>query len=396
VTHAPRREAEALLQAGAEVDVISLEQDADQPRRAVHNGIKILRVPLKHWRGGKLSYVFQYGSFILASFFILTTRLLRGRRYHLVHVHNMPDILVFSALMPRLFGAKVILDLHDPMPELMISIFGLKQESFSVQTAHAVGAVEHRLCPSRPDADLAFQKLFVARSCPIRKLSVVMNSPDEKIFEFRELTAPVVETRESSKPYVLMFHGALVERHGLDIAVQAFKSFLRVVPNAELRIYGRRTPFLDQVMNVVRELRLADSVKYLGAMPLEEIVKAIDECDIGIIPNRRSAFTEINMPTRIFEYLARAKPVIAPKTIGIRDYFKDDEIIFFEADHVEDLQGKMEYAFHKPREVHEVVRKGQAVYREHRWLVERTQFVQSVAGLVVRKTQRPPGSGETQ
>ena len=32
----------------------------------------------------------------------------------------MPDFLVFSALIPKLLGAKVVLDLHDPMPELMI------------------------------------------------------------------------------------------------------------------------------------------------------------------------------------------------------------------------------------------------------------------------------------
>ena len=36
------------------------------------------------------------------------------RRYDLVHVHNMPDILVFAALVPKVFGAKVVLDLHDP------------------------------------------------------------------------------------------------------------------------------------------------------------------------------------------------------------------------------------------------------------------------------------------
>jgi hypothetical protein len=41
-------------------------------------------------------------------------------RYNLVHVHNMPDVLVFEAFIPRVCGARVILDLHDPMPELMI------------------------------------------------------------------------------------------------------------------------------------------------------------------------------------------------------------------------------------------------------------------------------------
>ena len=45
----------------------------------------------------------------------------------------MPDFLVFSALVPKILGAKVILDLHDPMPELMMTIFGLREQSFSVR-----------------------------------------------------------------------------------------------------------------------------------------------------------------------------------------------------------------------------------------------------------------------
>ena len=44
----------------------------------------------------------------------------------------MPDVLVFGAIVPKLLGAKIILDLHDPMPELMQTIFKLPEDSFSV------------------------------------------------------------------------------------------------------------------------------------------------------------------------------------------------------------------------------------------------------------------------
>ena len=68
-----------------------------------------------------------------------------------------------------------------------------------------------------------------------------------------------------------------------------------------------------------------------GRKYLEEIVKEIEKCDLGIIPNQRNAFTDINTPTRVFEYLAMGKPVIAPSTEGIRDYFDNDSLLFFEA-----------------------------------------------------------------
>src|SRR5438132_1039312 len=85
----PRRAAEAMAQQGMEVEVISVKQDADEPATAVFNGVRISRVPLKKSRGGKLAYIWQYASFIIAAFFMLALRALK-RRYSLVHVHNMP------------------------------------------------------------------------------------------------------------------------------------------------------------------------------------------------------------------------------------------------------------------------------------------------------------------
>jgi hypothetical protein len=94
--------------------VICLQETDDEPRHEVIHGVAITRVPLKRRRGGKISYIVQYGTFILLTGMILARRTLR-HRFDLVHVHKMPDVLVFSSIIPKLFGAKVILDLRDPM-----------------------------------------------------------------------------------------------------------------------------------------------------------------------------------------------------------------------------------------------------------------------------------------
>ena len=118
----PRRTADVLVRQGMSVDYICVA-DGKAPWREKTNGINVFRVPINHQRGGKLGYAYQYSAFILASAAILAARS-RRHRYDLVFVDNMPDILVVSALLPKIFGAKVILDLHDPMPELMMTIFG--------------------------------------------------------------------------------------------------------------------------------------------------------------------------------------------------------------------------------------------------------------------------------
>jgi glycosyltransferase involved in cell wall biosynthesis len=385
----PRREAETLVKLGMQVDVISIRQNNDEARHETFNGVNILRVPIKRRRGGKFAYVFQYVSFILTSFFLLAFRS-ANRRYSLVHVHNMPDVLVFAALIPKLCGAKVILDLHDPMPELMMTIFGLKQESFGVRLLKWLEKWSIGFADSILAVNAACRKIFSERSCRAGKVHVVMNSPDESIFKYRDAVGQVSFGRDLTKPFVIMYHGSLVERHGLDLAVAALKKVRESIPKAELRVYGQSTPFLKQVMDSVQEPGLRNAIHCLGARNLEKIAEAIGECDLGIIPNRRSIFTELNTPTRIFEYLSQGKPVIAPAVHGIQDYFGPDDLVFFQLGDADDLAEKIEYVFSHPEEIEGIIRRGQEIYSDHKWDCEQARFVNLVDDLLADKNRLKP------
>jgi len=380
----PRRAAETLVNEGMSVDVICLKDTRAEPTREIVNGVDVLRVPLKRRRGGILSYVLQYSAFLLASFLVIGVRSLT-RRYDLVYVNNMPDILVLSALVPKVLGGKVILDLHDPMPELMMSIFNLSRTSLGVKILKRLEKWSIWLADGVLTVNLACKRLFVARSCPPDKIQVVMNSPDEKLFGFRPPCQEAFPRPTSGKPFVVMYHGSLVERNGLDLAVDAVARLRASVPEIELRIYGAATPFLRSVMASVSSKGLTETVHYMGPRRMEDIVAAIGECDVGIIPNQRSLFTEINTPTRIFEYLALGKPVIAPRAAGIQDYFSEDSLVFFELGDSEDLAGKIEYVFSDPREALTLVKRGQEVYLEHTWREER-QILIRLSGKLLRGT----------
>ncbi len=379
----PRRSAEALVKEGTSVEVICLRETDEEPQNEIFNGIEITRIPLKHRRGGKLSYVLHYGWFILLSGLILAVRACR-RRYDLVHVHNMPDILVFSALVPKILGAKVILDLHDPMPELMMTIFGVGGNSYAVRLLKKFEKWSISFADAVLTANAACIRVYSARGCPPGKISSLMNSPDEAIFQFREPTNQPLGGRDISKPFVIMYHGSLVERYGLDLAVMALGKIKESIPSAELRIYGRNTPFLEEVMNSVRESELSEAVRYFGPKKLEQIAEAIRECDVGIIPNRRSTFAELITPTRIFEFLSQGKPVIAPRAQGILDYFGPESLVFFELGDADDLAIKMEYVFRHPAEVLKIVERGQQVYLAHTWSGERKRFLSIVNRLLNR------------
>src|SRR6267143_3690799 len=377
----PRRSAEALVNEGMKVDVICLMEAGTERRRETVHGVDVLRVPLKRRRGGIFGYVFQYVAFLAMSSLIVAARSLTGR-YELVYVHNMPDILVLSALIPKIFGAKVILDLHDPMPELMMTIFNLRHDTLPVRILKRLEKWSIRLADRALTVNLACKKLFASRSCRPDKIRVVMNSPDESIFTFRPVPSPSAPGRSQTSPFVIMYHGSLVERNGLDLAIEALARVRPSVPNAELRIYGAATPFLERVKESVGAKGMQEAVHYLGPKRAEEIAEAIEACDVGIIPNHRSIFTELNTPTRIFEYLALGKPVIAPRAPGITDYFDDDSLIVFELGDAEDLARRIEYVFFHGNDTTEIVKRGQEVYRAHAWREERQTLVTTTADLL--------------
>lgn len=376
----PRRALEALVREGMLVDLICLRGEAS-PAGEVRRNVDVFRVPLKRRRGGLLAYLYQYAAFILISSFILALRSVT-RRYDLVYVHNMPDILVLSALLPKALGAKVILDLHDPMPELMMTIFKLDKDSLSVRLLRQIEKWSIARANSVVTVSITFKRVFSARSCRPEKVEVVMNSPDGEIFPFREPSPQVPGKGDSRKPFVIMYHGSLVERNGLDLAVEALAHVRQTVPEAELRIYGSATPFLDRVMSMAKDKGLREVVHYLGPRQLEDLVGEIEGCDVGVIPNHRNSFTDINTPTRIFEYLALGKPAIVPNTSGIRDYFSKESLVFFESGNAVDMARSIAYVSSHPAEVTEIVRRGQEVYQEHYWQKERLRLVAVVGRLL--------------
>src|SRR6202047_4236676 len=242
----PPRSIDALIAEGATVDLICLGSKNDVKGQAP-NGVKVFRVPLKHPRRGKFEYAFRYGIFILISSLTFAVRSL-GRRYDLVYVHNMPDILVASALIPKMLGSKVVLDLHDPMPELMMTIFRTQEDNRSVRLMKSLEKWSIARADLAVTVNVACKRIFSSRSCPAEKIAVVMNAADGQIFPCREPKLRSLSTRDGDGRFVIMYHGSIVERHGLDVALSALARVREIIPRTELRIFGSQTAFLDRVM----------------------------------------------------------------------------------------------------------------------------------------------------
>lgn len=372
------REARALAQRGHEVDVICLRNEGEPA--VEHAGrITIHRLPVRRQRGQSLGVQLrEYLSFFLRATIVVTRRHLR-RRYDVVQAHNVPNFLVFSAIAPRLSGTPVILDMHDLMPEFFASRFGGRTDSLRMRLVR----LEERLSAAFADHLLTVTKLWadalVERGQRPERVDVVMNLPDEELFALR-----TPEVREAPDPLVLVYHGTITHRYGIDVLLRALAA-ARTRRPVKLILHGRGE-YVPEVERLIGELDLATDVELSTALlPTGELAAIIGRADIGIVPNRRDVFTDGILPTKLMEYAALGVPAIVSRTGATEAYFTDEMVRYVPAGNPDALADAIVELGADPQRREAMARAAQEFSVAHRWPDEAARYVELVERLGGRR-----------
>jgi glycosyltransferase involved in cell wall biosynthesis/peptidoglycan/xylan/chitin deacetylase (PgdA/CDA1 family) len=320
-----RRYAETLAKRGDHVDVIALS--SKQFRSSVDNieGVTVHRIQYREYdESGKWAYAKRLTAFLTRASLHLR-RLHELNRYDVVHVHNMPDFLVFAAWYPKLTGAKLILDIHDIVPELFVNKFKTRFTSLYAWTLRLIERLSARFVDHVIVSNDLWQKTVTARSVSADRCSVFVNHVDLALFSKRE------RTRKDDR-LIVLFPGSLQWHQGLDIAIRAFAEFKAQIPNAEFHIYsgggGDRHASLEELSH---SLGLADSVKFFEGVSLDEMPQLIANVDMGVVPKRADSFGNEAYSTKIMEFMSQGIPVVASKTKIDSYYFANGEVRFFQS-----------------------------------------------------------------
>ncbi len=371
-----RREAEALEMLGHEVDVICLRRRGER-RRERRGLVTVYRLPLSHRRGGRLRYVFEYGVFLLAAAILATVLHLR-RRYDLVQVNTMPDALVFAALGPRLLGARVLLDLHECMPEFFATKFGLGDQHPAVRLVALVEQASIRF------ADLSFtctdqmREAFIARGAQADKVKVVLNAADEALFD-RTRYPPAPRDPERM---VLICHGSVERLYGLDTVIRAVALLRPELPNLALQIYGEGT-VLEELQDLVAQLDIGGAVYFSGEfVPIDELLRAISAADAGVVAMRSDAFRDLVHCHKMYDFISMGKPVICSRTRSVEAYFEDACFQFFTAGDEHDLARAIRQLYYESERGERMVKRTAEVSEPYRWEHQRRAYQEIATGLL--------------
>jgi glycosyltransferase involved in cell wall biosynthesis len=376
-----QRQAEALLRRGYEVDVLCLRGKTEAPTELC-NGVQVIRLPVRYrnyeraW--GKLG---EYTWFCLLAMFKLI-QLHNQKRYGVVQLHNLPDFLVFAAWWPKLFGARVILDLHDLMPEFYQARYAAgADDNFFVrlvklQEKLACGFASHVITVSE-----LWRQTLIKRGVPAEKCSVVMNVADHTIF--RRPEQPRVKSTNGVGLH-LIYHGSITYRYGIDLVLQAMAKVREQAPGLHLTIHGGGE-YKPNLEALTKELGLEGQVKFSGTfMPVEELPQLILTADVGVAPYRTDVFTDGIVPTKLMEYAALGLPAIASCTSAVKAYFQETMVEFFTPGDVDDLARCLLTLYHDRSRLEELARGAEVFNQRYNWEKLGNEYVDLIDRLNVK------------
>ncbi len=366
-----RREAETLHKAGFEVDVICLQQEG-QENVEVDNGVRLYRLPLNRKKGNILRYIIDYFSFFILSA-LKVTQLHLKHPYKVIQVNTMPDFLVFATLIPRLLGAKVIVFMKEPIPELGTTLykspimpFILKiVEQLALKYAHMSFTVTQQL-----------KDTYVSRGANADKIHVVLNGPDAShLLAFDGPFSP------DPAYFTLICHGAIEERYGQDTILRAIKLIKTQVPNLRLRLMGTGS-YVDKVEELIKELQLEDCVEYLGWISMPELVKELRQADVGLVAQKSSPYSNLVHTNKMYEYIIFGKPAIITRLKSVEGYFDNNSMYYFEPDNPQRLAEAIMDLYQHPDKGQNLVANARKLYDLYNWDEQSKTFLDTYHNLL--------------
>ena len=225
-----RRYAETLVKTGNRVDVISLRKEGTDSIEII-NGVRIFRIQKRLLNEkGSISYLLKILSFFIKAFFILNILSIKNR-YKVFHIHNVPDFLVFTAIIPKMFGKKIILDIHDILPEFYASKFSKNEASVIIKSIKLIERISVWFSDHIIISNHLWGEKLIRRSSPSKKISVIMNYPDPEYFYPRNV-------EKVSGKIILTYPGTLNYHQGVDVAIRALSLIKGNIQQVEFIIYG--------------------------------------------------------------------------------------------------------------------------------------------------------------
>lgn len=363
-----QRNVSHLLKSGARVDVIcSMESHLARRGMRTPRGLRVFRVPVRHRRSSALSYVVEYLAFVLIAF-TLASVLGIFQRYDAAEVINMPDVCAFCALVPKKRGTRVVLNMLELNPELTAARLCLESSSLLVRLQTWFEGLATSWVDHVSVVNESCRRILIQRGVESDKVSVVPNTP--------AMTPTIISGRRQlpAKPVTLITHGTLLERYGIQTAIEAVSELKDEWKDLTLELVGEGE-YGANLAKMAARLGIEERVHFRGFLPWAEALERVRLADVGLVTVTDDGYGHLLLPTRLLDYVCCEIPAICSRLPTIQDYFPADTVTYVVPGNASDLASKIDQLLRNPEAMKKQAKLAQRALERLSWNVVSTDYM---------------------
>lgn len=377
------REAGALTEQGFNVDIICLRKRKSDDIFQCIEGINLYKIQIrKKSEKSKIKYFYNLFVFILKVCIILTYFSLK-HKYDVVHITSPPDILVFSAIISKILGGSILLDIHDIGPELYMRKLHAGYNHPLVKLLLRAERLSCRFSDYIITVTDIWKNKILSRSAPEGNCSVIMNVPDNRIFYLREKD---LKTR-CENSLNIYYHGSLEEHFGVDILINAVPLIIKEIPFTKVYIYGKGRE-KNNLEKLSSALGLQDIVIIHDVVHFKDLPHILAHADMGVVPTKNDVFSDEALSMKSLEYISLGIPIVISGTQAHSYYYDPSLVSFFTPNNPDSLARSVIELFSNKSMRDEHIHNALDFIKHKGWKNTKKHYLEIINKLVIKACMR--------
>jgi len=298
----------ALRDAGYDVRVICPQMRGQTLPEERRDGIQILRHWISGEAGGFIGFFLEYASALWGEL-RLAWKTWRRHRFKIIHLCNPPDLLFLVAWPFKLFGVRVVYDVHDLWPEMFEAKFGRRGIFYwfvrlAERLAYACADVVLATNESVKQVAIArgkksAEEVFTVRTAPL--LAAAGMPPDPAL--------------KQGKKYLVGYIGVMGDADGVHYLVEAASHIVHKLGRRDVHFLVMGTgPEYDKLVKLRDQLGLQEFVYLPGRVSNEFLFSALQTMDLGVACDPINSYNNCCTMNKTLEYMAFGKPQVMFET----------------------------------------------------------------------------------
>ena len=270
--------------------------------------------------------------------------------------------MIFSALIPKVFNAKVLLDIHDIGPELFMRKLNISENSLAIKLLKFIEKISIKFSDHVIVVSDLWKKKLAKRSVSPDKCSVILNVPYDEHIYLRTTTLYEKKTLD------IYYPGSLEEHFGVDTLIEAMPMVKDEVPNTMLHIYsGKKGRMLDYLKKRIIDLGIENYIDFNDYVPFTELPEILKNADIGVVPTKGGIFSDEAVSMKSLEFMSLGIPIVISRTKAHFYYYSTDMVRFFEPSNAKDLAEALISLLKSPTQRQKLVENSTVFINKYSW-----------------------------